>query len=183
MSSIDNEIRLSPGLYLSQLQRDDRHVQVELMKDEEIHLQTAVIPYPYTLSDADWWKEYVEKFNDESGRTMHWAVRGESRELIGFIGYKGQCFLHETYQHRDEIGYWLGKAYWGKGIMTKILTKVIEIGVKEYGLKRIEAPIKSHNKGSERVLVKCGFVKESEMKNAYFQNGAQVDGIMYVYLA
>jgi len=177
----DQDIEVAPGLYLSQLRSEDRFVQVELMKDKEIHLHTAIIPFPYTLSDADWWKEFAEKFNRESGRTMHWAIRRESQELIGFIGYKGLCFIHETYKHRDEIGYWLGKPYWGQGIMTKILSKVVEIGVNDYVLKRIEAPIKAYNLGSERVLEKCGVEKESVLKNAYFQNGASVDGIMYTY--
>ena len=181
MSLNSNDIEVTPGIYLSQLRRDDRDVQVELMKEEEIHLQTAVIPYPYTLEDADWWQDSVEKFNNECGRTMQWAIRGESQQLIGFIGYKGQCFIHETFKHRDEIGYWLGKPYWGKGIMTQVVGKVVNIGVNEYGLKRIEAPIKAYNKSSERVLEKCGFVKESTLKNAYFQNGDYLDGIMYVY--
>jgi len=107
MSLNNQHIEVAPGLYLSQLRPEDREIQVELMKAEEIHLQTAVIPFPYTLDDADWWQDFVEKFNSESGRTMHWAIRGESRELIGSIGFKGHCFLHETYKHRDEIGYWL----------------------------------------------------------------------------
>jgi len=183
MSLRSQDIAVAQGLSLSQLRREDRDTQVKLMKAKEIHQQTAVIPYPYTLDDADSWMKDVEEINRECGRTMHWAIRGESKELIGFIGYKGQCFVHETYQHRDEIGYWLGKPYWGKGIMTKVLAKVVEIGVSEYGLKRIEAPIKAYNKGSERVLEKCGFVKESEIKNAYEQDGQMIDGIMYVYLS
>jgi len=65
--------------------------------------------------------------------------------------------------------------------MTRVVGKVVKIGVNDYGLTRIEAPIKASNKGSERVLEKCGFVKESVMKNAYFQNGEYIDGVMYTY--
>jgi RimJ/RimL family protein N-acetyltransferase len=52
-----------------------------------------------------------------------------------------------------EVGYWLGKEYWGRGIATKALTAYLGI-VKQ---RPLYAHVAKHNAGSRRVLEKCGF--------------------------
>ena len=53
----------------------------------------------------------------------------------------------------QEVGYWLGKEFWGKGIATRALTEFLEI-VKT---RPLFAHVAKHNIGSQRVLEKCGF--------------------------
>lgn len=55
--------------------------------------------------------------------------------------------------HR-EVGYWIGKEYWGKGIATAGLVLLVE----ELNERPIEAWVATHNAGSIRVLEKAGFV-------------------------
>lgn len=52
-----------------------------------------------------------------------------------------------------EVGYWLGKEYWGKGIATQALTEY----VKSVTTRPLYAHVAQHNIGSRRVLEKCGF--------------------------
>jgi RimJ/RimL family protein N-acetyltransferase len=52
-----------------------------------------------------------------------------------------------------EVGYWIGKAYWGKGIATRALSQFLE-GIQE---RPLYAHIAKHNIPSRRVLEKCGF--------------------------
>jgi len=52
-----------------------------------------------------------------------------------------------------DIGYWIGKEYWGKGIATKALTELLGI-VKT---RPLYAHVAKHNVASRRVLEKCGF--------------------------
>jgi RimJ/RimL family protein N-acetyltransferase len=52
-----------------------------------------------------------------------------------------------------EVGYWLGKEYWGKGIATKALREFL----KQVKIRPLVAHVVKHNIASRRVLEKCGF--------------------------
>ena len=58
--------------------------------------------------------------------------------------------------HR-EIGYWIGKAHWGRGIATR----AVELFVNEVTNRPLYAWVAAHNGGSIRVLEKCGFVESN----------------------
>lgn len=52
-----------------------------------------------------------------------------------------------------EVGYWLGKEFWGKGIATRALAEFLKI----IETRPLYAHVAKHNIGSRRVLEKCGF--------------------------
>ncbi len=52
-----------------------------------------------------------------------------------------------------EVGYWLGREYWGQGIATQALALFLEIEIR----RPLFARVACHNIGSRRVLEKCGF--------------------------
>lgn len=54
--------------------------------------------------------------------------------------------------HR-EVGYWIDSACWGKGIATRALTQLLELVTQ----RPLTAAVAEHNRGSLRVLEKCGF--------------------------
>ena len=53
-----------------------------------------------------------------------------------------------------EIGYWLGRPFWGKGIATAALRDFLAIETRRPAYARVS----KHNHGSLRVVQKCGFV-------------------------
>jgi RimJ/RimL family protein N-acetyltransferase len=57
-----------------------------------------------------------------------------------------------------EVGYWLGKEYWGNGIATKALEKFL----KQIETRPLYAHVAKHNLASRRVLEKCGFMISGE---------------------
>ncbi len=59
-----------------------------------------------------------------------------------------------------EVGYWLGKEFWGKGIATQALTEFLEY----IKTRPLFARVTTHNIGSRRVLEKCGFIVSGEDK-------------------
>ncbi len=63
-----------------------------------------------------------------------------------------------------EVGYWIGKEYWGKGSATKALAEFLSY-VK---IRPLYAHVAKHNAASLRVLQKCGFTVSGEDK---FSNG------------
>ena len=59
-----------------------------------------------------------------------------------------------------EVGYWIGKEYWGKGIATKALLLFLDL----VQTRPLYAHVAKHNIGSLRVLEKCGFTVIGEDK-------------------
>lgn len=57
-----------------------------------------------------------------------------------------------------EVGYWLGKAYWGKGIATRALEQFL----KQIETRPLFAHVAKQNIASRRVLEKCGFTISRE---------------------
>lgn len=93
---------------------------------------------------------------------IHWKrIIVDESVLIKTILYNGEiagnivCF--EQLGER-EVGYWLGKEYWGKGIATHALEEFL----KEIKTRPLYAHVAKHNIGSKRVLEKCGFTVSAE---------------------
>lgn len=57
-----------------------------------------------------------------------------------------------------EVGYWIDRAHWGRGIATAALARFLELVTE----RPLTAFVATHNKGSIRVLEKCGFVPAGE---------------------
>jgi RimJ/RimL family protein N-acetyltransferase len=57
-----------------------------------------------------------------------------------------------------EVGYWLGRAYWGRGIATQALAAFLD----QVTPRPLYAYVAKHNIGSRRVLEKCGFILTGE---------------------
>jgi RimJ/RimL family protein N-acetyltransferase len=70
-----------------------------------------------------------------------------------------------------EIGYWIDKTYWGKGVATRALALFLE----EIELRPLYARVAKDNQGSIRVLEKCGFIRHGEDKGFANARGAEVE--------
>lgn len=87
----------------------------------------------------------------------HWArIRVNEKVLLKTILYKAQVagnMVSFEMEGKREVGYWLGRDFWGKGIATEALDQFLEFAKTRplYGV------VAKHNIGSRRVLEKCGF--------------------------
>ena len=77
--------------------------------------------------------------------------------------------------HRCEIGYWLAKPYWGRGIMTAVVRAICRHAFDNLGLGKITAHVFSFNDASARVLEKCGFEQEGFLRQHYLKDGQLID--------
>jgi len=68
-----------------------------------------------------------------------------------------------------EVGYFIGEAYWNKGIVTTALNLIVDYGFRNLDIVRIHTGVYEHNLASQRVLEKCGFIKEGVFKKAVFK--------------
>ncbi len=131
-------------------------------------------PFPYLKSDAKWWIQYTKTFIP----CTHFAIATET-ECIGGIGLEPQTDVH---RFSAEIGFWLGEAYWHRGLMTQALNAMTEYTFKHYQWNRIYAQVYEHNKASMRVLEKCGYIREGILKKAVYKNYRLLDAFIFAKL-
>ena len=74
-------------------------------------------------------------------------------KAILFDGQVAGSMMSWVMEGEREVGYWLGKEYWGKGIATQALAQYVE----SVRTRPLYAHVARHNIGSRRVLEKCGF--------------------------
>ena len=125
---------------------EDAKAVAALANDRRIAENTARIPYPYKLADAE---QFIAGANK----------KGEAAYLItlrdGTI--VGACGLMFHYDDTPEIGYWLGVPYWNKGYATEALHALIDYAFTDLAHDAVQAGARVTNPASRRVLEKCGF--------------------------
>ena len=87
------------------------------------------------------------------GDPLAWAiVRCEDDRLIGSCGFVSQVPERKA----AEIGYWLGKPYWGKGYAGEAARALVRFAFEQMGLERVEAKCFVGNYAGQRVIEKLG---------------------------
>lgn len=78
-----------------------------------------------------------------------------------------------------EIGYWLREDYQGRGIMTRVVRKLIEVAFEEYQMEKVEIAAAEGNKASRSLCERLGFTLEGIITRAENLNGRIVDHAIY----
>lgn len=125
---------------------EDAKAVAALANDRRIAENTARIPYPYKLADAEQFIAGASK-------------KGEAAYLVtlrdGTI--VGACGLMFREDDAPEIGYWLGVPYWNRGYATEALHALIDYAFTDLTHDAVQAGARVTNPASRRVLEKCGF--------------------------
>lgn len=107
-----------------------------------------------------------------AGEGMRWAITANGHnELIGTCGFH---HINRTH-YKMEIGYDLLPSYWGKGIMTNSIHRLLQYGFEEMQINRIEAYVDPDNINSYKLLRRLGFEQEGLARQAFYQKGRFVD--------
>jgi RimJ/RimL family protein N-acetyltransferase len=129
---------------------EDAKTIAALANDRRIAENTARIPHPYKLSDAENFIGAVNK--GEEALFLITARDGVNKgEIIGACGF----VTHD--KAMPELGYWLGVEHWGKGYATEALHALIDYMFGEFDHPALQAGARVTNPASRRVLEKCGF--------------------------
>ena len=114
----------------------------------------------------------------EGGDGFNAGIWFES-QLVGVIEF------HKTdwANFKTSIGYWLGRSYQGKGLMTKACRTVVDYIFSQMELHRIEIYCATGNKKSQGIPERLGFVKEGVLRQAEWLYDHFVDLILYSMLA
>ena len=123
----------------------DAKTVATLANDRRIAENTARIPHPYKLSDAE---DFITRAGKPDEAVFLITLRDKT--VIGACG----IVLQETV---PELGYWLGVEYWGQGYATEALHAVIDYAFTDLAHEQLQAGARVTNPASRRVLEKCGF--------------------------
>lgn len=155
---------------------DGAEVQ-RLAGDRAIASVTLTIPHPYEDGIAqDWIKTHPKSFAE--GKEVVFAITfTETNMLCGAIG------LGINREHnRAELGYWIGKPFWGNGYCTEAALAVIKYGFESLGLYRIHSSHFSSNPASGRVMQKIGMRYEGCLRQHLLKWGNFEDRVQYAIL-
>ena len=177
------EILSTQRLVLRQFHPADAQRFHELVNDRQLARSTNHIPHPYPEGAAEeWLAEHAELVR--CGQAAVFAVcqrdpqaSTDANELLPLIGTVGLAIANADQQ--AEIGYWLGREYWGQGFCTEAVIAVIDHGFETLGLHRIFAQHIARNNASARVLEKAGFSKEGILRQHARKWGVFEDVICY----
>lgn len=114
-------------------------------------------------------KEQLRYFSDlEQNETgIWWAVcSADGTVFYGACGFNNLIKIHM----KTEIGFWLLRDFWNKGIMSEAIPLICEYALKGLGLHRIEAFVETENFNCKKVLDKLKFIHEGTMKDCEFKN-------------
>ena len=95
--------------------------------------------------------------------------------LIGGCG----IMINQRRKHIGEIGYFIDEKYWGKGFTIKAIILLENFAFKKLELKRLEILMMPDNIPSEKVAIKCGYIKEGTMRKSIHHNNKLVDTNLY----
>ncbi len=94
---------------------------------------------------------------DREAFDAHWAkIMADKKVILKAIIFNGQLAGHLVSWEMEEgreVGYWLGREFWGKGIATQALRQFLDVVM----TRPLFAHVAKHNIGSKRVLEKNGF--------------------------
>ncbi|MDZ7266307.1 MAG: GNAT family N-acetyltransferase [candidate division KSB1 bacterium] len=131
-------------------------------------------PHPYTLADAEAWIAFAGAQDPCINFAI--VVAGEAAGGIGFV-------LKDDVDRRSaEIGYWLGEAFWGRGIATEAVRAMTAYMFEHFDLCRIQAMVFEWNKASMRVLEKAGYVCEARLRGSATKDGQTIDDFIYAFV-
>jgi [ribosomal protein S5]-alanine N-acetyltransferase len=136
---------------------------------------TDMFPHPYT---ADKGRDWIKHATSQEPRT-NFAIVDNVDHVIGGIGLELE---RDIYRVSAEIGYWLGREWWGQGIATRAVRAMTDWAFNTFTLERIQAGIFETNPASGRVLEKAGYLLEGRLRRKVIKEGRVRDLLMYARL-
>ena len=147
-------------LVLRPFRLGDAPVVRDLAGDVDVARNTLNIPHPYGREDAEAW---ISSHPNQLGarEAVTYAVALPPGDgVVGAVG-----LILDLEHERAELGYWIGRPYWGRGYATEAARAVIAWGFDSLGLSRIHASHFPRNPASGEVLRKLGMKHEGTLRH------------------
>ena len=156
---------------------EERHAELLFVLVGQNRERHPEIPQLYSLEDA---RMYIKRDTD---------LFAENKGLGIGIWFEGNLAGAVRYHEIDwttrstELGYWLGAAFEGKGLVTTACKVLIERAFSELGLNRVVISCTPENLKSRAIAEKLGFTQEGILRQSDWLKDKFVDQVVYGILA
>ena len=167
-------------VYLKSLEYGDAEEMAKNANNDEVAFyigRPGEFPHPYTKEDAslfiaDAARAYAEK------SAFHFGIFLNDGTLVGV------CGIHTIYYNdlRGEIGYWLGRSYWGKGYAKEALSLLLGFCFNRLRLNKVYVVVLAFNERSIRLLLSSNFSKDGALRQNTLHGDAFVDDLVFSIL-
>ena len=167
--------KLDEELSLKMIDHRDAEELFQLSDQSRDHLQTW-LPWIHFTNNVEDTKNYIKaslrRYAENDGLTVCILYKGKIAGIVDFheIDEKNQV---------TSIGYWMGGAYKGKGLLTRACEFLFNYAFDELGINRIEIRAAEENLKSRGVPKRLGFVQEGKIRQAAMLYGEATDHVVY----
>jgi ribosomal-protein-serine acetyltransferase len=162
-------------VYLKVLDLQDAPAIFALIQNSKAHLRPWM-PWAESTNKLEDTEAFIRSSMQDFGANsgLHAGIwhRGQAAGVIGFHQFDWK-------NKSATIGYWLGEAFCGKGLMTKAGDAFLKLAFSYYRLERVELRASTENKASQAVAERLGFTKEDVIRHAEVVGGARHDHVVY----
>jgi RimJ/RimL family protein N-acetyltransferase len=151
-----SEVLTTPLLVLRTVSAKDADDIFRHIADWDVVKMLMMPPWPYTREDA------IQFAASGAGSAIEYQG-----QVIGIVSI-------EKRDDRDTLGYWLGKAYWGRGLMSEAVGAVVRAHFENPGAAAVYSGYAKENPASWRVQQKIGFKVIGEELTHIVSRGEQV---------
>jgi len=181
MEGAEMVIDLAPKIETRRLvlrapERSDAARLAKLANDFSVCSMTTRMPFPYALGDANAFIEQVQEQDRRIDNTF--LIDLEDEGVVGAVGF------YKAAGEPLELGYWIGRPFWGRGLATEAASGALHWARTDWRRKMVVAGHFADNAASAQVLIKAGFLYTGEVQKRHSR--ARGDGAatrMMVWLA
>jgi RimJ/RimL family protein N-acetyltransferase len=157
-----------------------------LAGDFDVARMTTSMPHPFHRRHADAFLSRAQAL--DPAREAVFAIELEDEGLVGVVGFHPTDVLGAkaggSRHVGSEIGYWLGRPYWGRGLATEAAAGALAWARTAWRRRVVVSGHFADNPASGRVLEKAGFLYTGEIQPRHCQaRGEIADTRMMVWLA
>ena len=161
-------------LLLTELEFTDIPAIVKYASDKHVSEFTSNIPHPYFEKDAIYW---INLANQGLKQKSNYIFGIRLKQEAQFIG--GISLTANQGNNRAEVGYWVAKPYWGKGLTTEATKAILRFGFEDLRLNKVTSSHMAKNPASGRVMQKSGMVKEGFLASHILKDSKYHDLVVY----
>ena len=163
-----------------------KHLTLRFLSETDLQAVYDIFSHPEVMrywsypswtepSQAQQWLMSVQE-GYHSGTALQMGIERQADPVL-----VGTCTLFQfhTLSRRAEIGYALGRPYWGAGYMHEALQALLGYAFQTLELNRLEADIDPRNTASAKTLERLGFHKEGHLRERWIVNDEISDTDLY----
>lgn len=160
---------VTPRLHLRELAPNDASDLHVAYADEETMRFWNTSPHRSIAETHNIVRAAARSFYERHG--IEWAI---VRKADGRV--VGKCAYHRWLQQhaRAEVGYILARDCWGQGLMSEVLSTLLDFGFGPMQLHSVEAQLDPANRRSARLVERLGFHKEGHLRESFRVPGAGI---------